>query len=133
MADRITWYDILGISPGSSSESVRRAYQDKVTQLEHDRIADAPPEVAAAATRGREVLDAAWLALGNPAERQRYDEQIGISGKGAGLDRTEPARRGQAFRILRLPSSIQEMCCWEDSIQQMCWEDSARRWRDSAR
>jgi curved DNA-binding protein CbpA len=96
MADRITWYDILGISPGSSSESVRRAYQDKVTQLEHDRIADAPPEVAAAATRGREVLDAAWLVLGNRAERQRYDEQIGISGKAAGLNRTEsaPSRPG---------------------------------------
>jgi len=26
MADRITWYDILGISPGASSETVRRAY-----------------------------------------------------------------------------------------------------------
>lgn len=92
MADRITWYDILGISPGSSSESVRHAYQDKETQLEDGRIADAPSEVVAAATRGRKALDAAWLVLGNPAERQRYDEQIGISGKGAGLSRTEPTR-----------------------------------------
>lgn len=91
MADRITWYDILGISPGATSESVRRAYQDKEKQLEHDRIADAPPEVVAAAARGRKILDAAWLVLGNRVERQRYDEQIGISGKGAGLNRTEPA------------------------------------------
>lgn len=90
MADRITWYDILGISPGATSESVRRAYQDKETQLKHHRIADAPPEVAAAAARGRKALDAAWLVLGNPAERQQYDEQIGISGKGAGLNQTEP-------------------------------------------
>ncbi|MDR0344665.1 MAG: DnaJ domain-containing protein [Nocardiopsaceae bacterium] len=91
MADRITWYDILGISPGASSESVRHAYQDKQTQLKHDRIADAPPEVAAAAARGRKALDAAWLVLGNPAERQRYDEQISITGNGGGRNRTGPA------------------------------------------
>lgn len=90
MADRITWYDILGILPGSSSETVRRAYQDKARQLEPAQIAGAPPKVIDAAARGRKALDAAWLILGNPAERGQYDAQIGIGLKGAGLARPEP-------------------------------------------
>jgi curved DNA-binding protein CbpA len=90
MADRITWYDILGIVPGASSETVRWAYQDKTRQLERAQIAGTPPEVIDAAARGRKALDAAWLILGNPAERERYDEQIGISHKGAGPAWPEP-------------------------------------------
>ena len=91
MTDRITWCDILGILPGASSETVRRAYLDKARQLERTQIAGAPPEVIDAAARGRKALDAAWLILGNPAERERYDEQIGAAHKGAGLTRHEPA------------------------------------------
>jgi len=91
MADRITWYDILGISPGASSDTVRRAYQDKAQQLERDWFASAPPEVIVAAARGRKALDAAWLVLGDRAERERYDRQIGIDSKGTGLVRPEPA------------------------------------------
>jgi len=87
VADRITWYDILGILPGASSDTVRRAYQDKTQQLERDWIASAPPDVIEAAARGRKALDAAWLVLGDRAERERYDEQIGIDSKGGGLAR----------------------------------------------
>ena len=90
MADRITWYGILGIVPGASSDTVRRAYQDKAQQLERDWFASAPPDVIEAAARGRKVLDAAWLVLGDRAERERYDAQIGIAGKGTGLVRPEP-------------------------------------------
>jgi DnaJ domain/PASTA domain len=91
MADRITWYDILGISPGASSDTVRRAYRDKAQYLERDWIAGAPPKVIEAAVRGRKTIDAAWRILGDPAERQRYDEQIGIAHRGAGLAGAEPA------------------------------------------
>jgi PASTA domain-containing protein len=90
MAGRITLYDILGIVPGASTERVRSAYKDKTRHLERAQIADAPPKVIDAAVRGRKALDAAWLILGNPAARGRYDEQIGISHKGAGLARAEP-------------------------------------------
>ena len=60
-------------------------------RLEGDRIAGAPPKVADAASRGRRALDVAWLILGDPAERERYDEEIGAGHKGAGLVRDEPA------------------------------------------
>lgn len=106
MADRITLYDILGIVPGSSTETVRRAYQDKARQLDRAQIAAAPAKVIEAATRGRKALDTAWLVLGKPAERERYDEQIGISLKGAGLDRPEPTPSGPGLDALDSDTAV---------------------------
>jgi curved DNA-binding protein CbpA len=91
MADRITWYDILGILPSASPETVRRAYQDKARQLERAQTAGVPPQVADAAARGRVALDGAWLILGNRSVRERYDEEIGVVQRGGGLVRPEPA------------------------------------------
>ncbi len=90
MADGMTWYDILGISPGASSQTIRRAYEDKARQLGPDRIAGAPANVIAAAARGRQAVESAWLVLGDRAERARYDEQAGIARTGAGLVRPGP-------------------------------------------
>lgn len=90
MADRITWYDILGIAPGAATETVQLAYQAKAKQLQSYRIADLPPEVAQAAARAQKIIDAAWLILGNRAQREQYDEEIGVARKGAGLARPEP-------------------------------------------
>ncbi len=50
---------------------MRRAYLDKIRQLESTQFAGAPPKVIDAAARGRKALDAAWLILGSPAERER--------------------------------------------------------------
>jgi PASTA domain len=91
LARRITWYDILGIEPGASAETVRRACQDRGQQLEDERVAGAPEAVADAVERGWQVLRAAWLVLGDRAERERYDEEIGVARQGAGLARREPA------------------------------------------
>jgi hypothetical protein len=97
MADRITWYDILGILPGAASDTVLRAYLDKARQLERTQVAGVSPAVGHAAVRGRMALDAAWLILGNPAEREQYDEQIGVARKGTGLVRSGPTLRGRRF------------------------------------
>jgi PASTA domain len=91
LARRITWYDILGIEPGASAQTVRRACQDRGRQLDDEQMAGAPEAVVAAAARGWTVLRAAWLVLGDRAERERYDEEIGVGRQGAGLARREPA------------------------------------------
>src|SRR5690348_16358306 len=90
VADRITWYDIIGITPGASAETVRHAHQAKAKQLQSYRIAGAPPEVANAAARGQKAIGAAWPILRNPAQREQYDQQIGAVRKGAGLATTNP-------------------------------------------
>ena len=91
MADRITWYDILGVAPGASAETVERAYQARAKQLRDYLIADVPAEVADAAARGKKAVDAAWLILGNRPQREQYDEQIGITRQAAGLAKPEPS------------------------------------------
>ena len=90
MADLITLYDVLGITPGASAETVQRAYQAKANQLQSYQVAGAPAEVAQAAARGQKAIDAAWLILGNRAQREHYDEQIGATRKGEGLATPEP-------------------------------------------
>ena len=99
MADRITWYDILGITPGASAETVRRAYQARAEQLQDYRIAGAAPEIAHAATRTRKAINAAWLILGNRAHREQYDEAIGAAPKGAGLANPEPTASRPALDL----------------------------------
>jgi curved DNA-binding protein CbpA len=90
MGSGITLYDILGVTPGASSETIRRAHEAKARQLAPDRLADAPPDVLAAAARARTALDKALLILGDRAQRERYDDEAGIRGKGLGLVRPEP-------------------------------------------
>jgi hypothetical protein len=91
LARGITWYDLLGIEPGASADRVRRACQDRGRQLEDVRAGAAPPAVAEAAARGWAVLHAAWLVLGDRAERERYDGEVGL-----GRARPDPGRPGPA-------------------------------------
>jgi hypothetical protein len=66
----------------------------------------APPEVAQAAARGHKIIDAAWLILGNRAQRQRYDEQVGVVRKGEGLARPEPAAPGPDLDLLESAAGV---------------------------
>jgi hypothetical protein len=83
----ITWYDVLGVLPGASAEQVERQHDAKARLLRHELIAGAPSPVVAAATRAREILGTARRVLADPANRARYDEQIGIRRSGGGLAR----------------------------------------------
>jgi hypothetical protein len=75
----ITWYDMLGIGPGASAETVRRACQHRGRQLDDERLAGAPPNVVDAAARGWKALGAAWLVLSDRAARERYDAGIALA------------------------------------------------------
>jgi PASTA domain len=81
----ITWYDVLGVLPGASAEQVQHEHDSKTRLLRPELVAGAPSPVVAAATRAREILDAARRVLADPANRARYDEAVGIRRTGGGL------------------------------------------------
>jgi hypothetical protein len=81
----ITWYDVLGVLPGASTEQVQRQHDSRVSLLRPELIAGAPSPVVAAASRAREILDVARRVLADPANRARCDETVGIRRGGGGL------------------------------------------------
>jgi hypothetical protein len=78
LAEFITWYDILGVTAGAASDTISYAYARRIAQLRPELVSGAPSPVAAAVTRAREAVQAAWLVLGDPDRRARYDEEIGL-------------------------------------------------------
>lgn len=100
----ITWYDVLGVLPGASAEQIQRQHDAKTSLLRPEFLAGAPSPVVVAASRAREVLDAASRMLTDPGNRARYDEAVGIKRSGGGLARrescpTEPGLRSDALYI----------------------------------
>ncbi len=83
----ITWYDILGVLPGVSADEVQRAYEVKTRLLRPELISGAPSTVVRAASRAQGILDAARRVLGDPVNRDRYDEAAGFRRRGEGLAR----------------------------------------------
>lgn len=81
----ITWYDVLGLLPGASANQIQERYDAKASLLRPELIAGATSPVVAAASRAREILDAAKDVLSDPANRARYDEMVGIRRSGGGL------------------------------------------------
>jgi hypothetical protein len=90
MTDPITWYDVLDVLPGASTEEIRDAYRARADLLRPDAISGASPKVLAAADRALSLAGAAWRVLGDPESRRRYDHQAGIRARGLGLDQPGP-------------------------------------------
>lgn len=89
MAPGITWYDILGVLPGASTEEIQREYDSKASLLGPEFIAGAPSRVVTAVSRAQGILDAARRVLGDPVTRKHYDEAIGARQSGGGLVQPE--------------------------------------------
>jgi hypothetical protein len=81
----VTWYDILGVLPGASADKIRREYDAKTSLLRAELISGAPSHVIKAASRAQGILDAALRVLGDPVNRERYDEAAGFRRSGGGL------------------------------------------------
>jgi hypothetical protein len=85
----ITWYDILDVLPGASADQIEQAYDAKASLLRPPLISGAPSKVVTAASRAEAILDAARRVLGDPANRERYDEAAGLRQSGQGLAEIE--------------------------------------------
>jgi hypothetical protein len=78
VAELITWYDILGVTAGAASDTISYAYGQRTELLRPELFSGAPSPVLTAATRATEAVQAAWLVLGDPVRRARYDSEIGL-------------------------------------------------------
>jgi hypothetical protein len=86
VAELITWYNILGVTAGAASDTISYAYGQRTALLAPELFAGAASPVLAAATRAHEAVQAAWLVLGDPERRNRYDKEIGLHrGRGRGF------------------------------------------------
>jgi hypothetical protein len=85
MQPMVTWYDILDVMPGASSEEIQDKYDAKAIVLRPELIAGAPSAVITAVSRAQQLLDSARRVLGDPAIRARYDTAAGIRRSGGGL------------------------------------------------
>ena len=92
----VTWYDVLGVVPGATPDDVGKAWQARRTALQPGNFAGAPPDVVSAADRTLQTVDEAWRVLADPATRESYDVEIGITrpGEGLGPDSLKPAEPG---------------------------------------
>lgn len=85
----VTWYDILDVMPGASTEEIQSKYDAKAGLLRPELIAGAPSAVLTAVSRAQLLLDSAWRVLSDPATRARYDAAAGIRRSGGGLAQQE--------------------------------------------
>jgi len=66
----MNFYDVLGVTPESSAEDVKRAYYKKALQLHPDKNPDDPE-----ATHKFQELSRAYDTISNPEKRNRYDRK----------------------------------------------------------
>ena len=126
VADSITWYDILGVSAGASSDTLHYAYAERMQQLRPELVSGAASPVVWAAGRAREAVEAAWLVLGDPERRRWYDKEIGLdrrrglrgsSGFGEG-----PAQHGQdPYDLMRAAGGLADHEAWDAFAALLSW------------
>jgi len=85
----VTWYDVLDVMPGASTEEIQGKYEARASLLRPEFIAGASSAVLTAVSRAQQLLDSARRVLGDPATRARYDAATGIRRSGGGLAQPE--------------------------------------------
>lgn len=126
MARNITLYDVLGVSPGASADTLRQAREDRVRQLRPGLEAGAPSPVVAAVNRAREAAEFAGLVLGDPELRLRYDREIGLHrerglrgspgfGEGAASDGADP------YDLMRAGADLLDGAVWRSFTALLAW------------
>jgi hypothetical protein len=126
MEQNITLYDMLGVSPGASADTLRQARDERVRQLRPGVEAGAPSPVVAAVARAREAVEVAGLVLSDPEARLRYDRQIGLhrdSGlRGSGVfGEGAPRYGGDPYALMRAGTALLDAALRESFGALLAW------------
>lgn len=80
----MTPYEVLGVDPDATAESIRRAYIAQARRHHPDRHRSEGPAAAAAAEDRMRAVNEAWAVLGDPAQRNDYDRRLRGDDRSAG-------------------------------------------------
>ena len=72
----VTHYDVLGVSPGATAATIRRAYVEQARRHHPDFHTTADASVRSAAERDMQQINDAWAVLGDPQRRREYDASL---------------------------------------------------------
>lgn len=75
-----SYYDVLGVTPGASSEAIRQAYRQRARALHPDRHETGASPHGAEAGRAMQEVNEAWHVLGDADRRSAYDRSLLASG-----------------------------------------------------
>ncbi|HPC83908.1 MAG TPA: DnaJ domain-containing protein [Thermoanaerobaculaceae bacterium] len=89
MASQRTLYDVLGVTPGASTEQIRAAFRKLARERHPDRFQGS---ARAAAERAFQEITEAYNVLSDPGQRSRYDRQLESSHKETLTDPKEIAK-----------------------------------------
>ena len=126
MAQKITLYDVLGLSPGASADTIRRARDERMKQLRPALVAGAPSPVVAASARAREAVEVAALVLTDPEARLSYDRQIGLYydrrlRSPGGFAEGVAGNRGDPYGLVRAGTALLDTALRESFTALLGW------------
>lgn len=85
MNEDLTHYDVLGVEPSADKDTIRNAYQTRLTEVQADvqreQAAKKPDQTSIDGYRREEAsIRGAWQVLSDPYQRGRYDATIEMGG-----------------------------------------------------
>ena len=71
-----TYYDTLGVTPGSTTQEIRKAYLRRARALHPDRQQGRSPAEARKAEQAMQLVNVAWNVLSDPKKKSEYDKSL---------------------------------------------------------
>jgi len=71
-----SYYDTLGVTPGSTSKEIRKAYLRRARALHPDRQQGRSPAEARKAEQAMQLVNVAWNVLSDPKKKSEYDKSL---------------------------------------------------------
>ena len=71
-----SYYDTLGVKPGSTNQEIRKAYLRRARALHPDRQQGRSPAEARKAEQAMQLVNVAWNVLSDPKKKSEYDKSL---------------------------------------------------------